>query len=300
MSVDLTKLNTEQQNPDTINIDRVSTLEMVQMMNKEDHKVADAVEKALPQIAKAIECIADVLLNGGRLFYVGAGNSGRLGVLDACECPPTFSVDEGTVIGILAGGYDACVYSKEGSEDYPQPAIDELKKHELTKQDIIVGISASGRTPFVKGALSYGKELGCQTIAVSCVDNAEISNLSDVSIEVVCGPEVISGSTRLKAGTAQKMILNMLSTGAMIKVGKVYHNYMVDVRSHNEKLQERGRKIVMNVTGVSYEEAEQYLVQTERKVKPAIFMILSKLNKIEAEEVLKKHNQVLFKALKSL
>lgn len=300
MIVDLNKLDTEKNNINTRNIDRLSTIDMINIINKEDFFVAEAVKAETENIAKAVDLIHSKMAKGGRLFYVGAGNSGRLGVLDACECPPTFGVKTGTVIGILSGGYDATVNANEGSEDVEDGALEELKKHNFNENDAIVGLSASGRTPYVKGALKYAKELGAAYIAVSCVRNAEMSKLAEVAIEVVTGAEVITGSTRLKAGTAQKMILNMLSTGTMIKLGKVYGNYMVDVRANNNKLVERSKKIIMDCTGVDREVAEKYLVMSDKSVKLAVFMILSGLSKEESIEVLANNDNTIYKGLEAI
>lgn len=297
MIIDLTRLDTEKVNKNTANIDRVSTVEMLTLMNNEDFTVAEAVRKELNNIAKAVDLIYARIAMGGRLIYVGAGNSGRLGVLDACECPPTFGVAEGKVIGILSGGYGATVTANEGSEDQEDGAVKELQALKCCEKDAIVGLSASGRTPYVKGALQYGKTVGAAYIAVSCVKNAEISSYGQVAIEVVTGPEVITGSTRLKAGTAQKMVLNMLSTGAMIKCGKVYGNYMVDVRAKNNKLVERSKKIIMDCTGVEREVAERYLTSSKGDVKLAVFMILSGLNKDESVITLQNNDNTIVKAL---
>ena len=300
MSIDLSKLDTEKVNKNTVNIDRVSTVEMITLMNNEDFTVAEAVKKEVKNIAKAVDIIHERLSEGGRLIYVGAGNSGRLGVLDACECPPTFGVNEGIVIGILSGGYDATVRANEGSEDIEEGAIEELKRIEISEKDAIVGLSASGRTPYVKGALKYAKELGASHIAISCVKDAEISSLGQVAIEIITGAEVVTGSTRLKAGTAQKMVLNMLSTGAMIKCGKVYGNYMVDVRANNNKLVERSKKIIMECTSTDREKAEKYLQESDKNVKVAVFMILSGLNKQESIELLAKNDNTIYKALQAI
>jgi N-acetylmuramic acid 6-phosphate etherase len=300
MIVDLNKLDTEKNNINTKNIDRLSTIDMISLINKEDFFVAEAVKAETENIAKAVDLIHSKMANGGRLFYVGAGNSGRLGVLDACECPPTFGVKAGTVIGILSGGYNATITANEGSEDVEDGALEDLKNHNFNGNDAIVGLSASGRTPYVKGALKYAKELGAAHIAVSCVKNAEMSNLGEVAIEVVTGAEVITGSTRLKAGTAQKMILNMLSTGTMIKLGKVYGNYMVDVRANNNKLVERSKKIIMDCTGVDREVAEKYLEMSGKSVKLAVFMILSSLSKEESIEILAKNDNTIYKGLKAV
>ena len=300
VKVDLGKLDTERVNENTKNIDKFSTLDMIKLINKEDHKVAEAVKEDVENIAKAVDLIYGRLIRGGRLIYVGAGNSGRLGVLDACECPPTFGVEPGVVVGVLAGGRNATVYAQEGSEDFEELSIEELKKLGLNENDAVVALSASGRTPYAKGALKYAKEVGAAHIAVSCSRNAELSKFGEVAIEVVTGAEVITGSTRLKAGTAQKMILNMLSTGSMIKSCKVYGNYMVDVRAGNHKLVERSKKIIVDCTGVSREEAEKYLEISEGKVKLAVFMILSQLNKEESIKVLEENDNTIYKALQAI
>lgn len=300
VKVNLDKLDTERVNENSKNIDRVSTVEMIKIINSEDKKVAEAIERETENVAAAVDLIYGKMKNGGRLIYVGAGNSGRLGVLDACECPPTFGTEPGLVTGILAGGMDATVNSKEGAEDFEQPAIDELINMNLNENDSVVGLTASGRTPFVKGALRYSREVGAATVAVSCSSNAEISGMADVAIEMLPGAEVITGSTRLKAGTAQKMLLNMLSTGVMIKLGKVYGNYMVDVRSNNEKLVERSKRIITNVTGVSREVAEEYLVKSNKSVKLAVFMILSGLELEDAKIALEKNENTIAKALDSV
>ncbi|SFB10837.1 N-acetylmuramic acid 6-phosphate etherase [Clostridium frigidicarnis] len=300
MIIDLKRLDTEKVNKNTVNIDKVSTIDMVRMINKEDYLVAEAVEKEIKNIANAVDLIHGKLSKGGRLIYIGAGNSGRLGVLDACECPPTFGVSEDKVIGILSGGYEATVRANEGSEDIEDGAIKELKEIDFCENDCLVGLSASGRTPYVKGALKYAKEIGASHIAVSCSRNAEISTLAEVAIEIVTGAEVITGSTRLKAGTAQKMVLNMLSTGSMIKCGKVYGNYMVDVRAKNNKLVERSKKIIVDCTNVDRETAEEYLNECDGKVKVAVVSILSGLNKKESIKILEENENTIYKALNAL
>lgn len=299
VKVDLAKLDTEKVNERTSNIDKLSTLDMIKLINEEDHRVAEAVKEEVENIAKAVDIIQGRLAKGGRLIYVGAGNSGRLGVLDACECPPTFGVNPGTVIGVLAGGHEATVYAQEGSEDFEELSIEELKKLGLNENDAVVALTASGRTPYAKGALKYAKKVGAAHIAVSCSRNAELSSLGEVAIEVVTGAEVITGSTRLKAGTAQKMILNMLSTGSMIKCGKVYKNHMVDVRAGNHKLVERSKKIIMDCTDVSREEAEKYLEISNGSVKLAVFMILSGLDKEESKRLLEENENTIYKALEA-
>lgn len=300
MIVDLNRLDTEKVNKNTTNIDKLSTLDMINLINQEDFYVAEAVKKESKNIAAAVDLIYESLVKDGRIIYVGAGNSGRLGVLDACECPPTFGVESGKVIGILSGGYNATVYANEGSEDEEEGALEELKKINFNSNDVIVGLSASGRTPYVKGALKYAKEIGANHISLSCVKEAELSKFAQVAIEVITGAEVITGSTRLKAGTAQKMVLNMLSTGSMIKFGKVYGNYMVDVRANNNKLVERSKKIIMECTGVDRECAERYLEMSGKSVKVAVFMILSGLDKNKAIETLENNQNTIYKALEAI
>ncbi len=266
------KFTTEQANPISANIDQLTSLEALRLINREDAKVAAAVREALPQIAKAVDIIADAIANGGRLLYLGAGTSGRLGVLDAVECVPTFSVPPNWVLGIVAGGAAALTNSIEGAEDQPQGGREDLAAQDLTKQDVVCGIAASGRTPYVIGGLEYAKGLGAKTIAIACNAGAPIGALADISISVDVGPEIIAGSTRMKAGTAQKLILNMLSTTAMIRLGKVYGNLMVDVKVSNQKLAERATRLVMQLTGVDEEQARALLASANEEVKTAVVM----------------------------
>ena len=284
--LNLNSLSTEKRNPKTENIDQLSTLEMVRLMNEEDKKVALAIEKILPEIAQGIELIAEKLSQGGRLFYVGAGTSGRLGILDAVECPPTFSTEPEMVEGLIAGGYPAIFKAQEGAEDDESLGAQDLKAKNISSLDVVVGIAASGRTPYVLGALKLAQSLGVKTIAISCSQSPQIEEFADISLVALVGPEIITGSTRLKAGTAQKIILNMLSTGAMIKLGKVYGNLMVDVKASNKKLEERAKRIVMTVTGVDEDEALQSLKLAKGNAKKAIFMIMSGLEPKLAEEKL--------------
>lgn len=265
-------LTTEQDNPVSKNIDQMSTQDALRLINREDAKVADAVRAALPQVAEAVEVIAEAIASGGRLFYLGAGTSGRLGVLDAVECVPTFSVSPELVQGLIAGGSDALTQSIEGAEDRPEDARDDLMERGLTESDVVCGIAASGRTPYVIGGLTYAKTLGAKTIAVACNARSPIGEIVDISISVVVGPEVIAGSTRMKAGTAQKMILNMLSTCAMIRLGKVYGNLMVDVKVSNQKLADRANRLVKRLTGVDSARASALLAQTNQDVKAAVVM----------------------------
>ena len=276
--LNLGKLTTESRNQNTLNIDKVSTSEMVKIINNEDKKVAEAVERELPQIAEAIDEIVERMHKGGRLIYIGAGTSGRLGILDASECPPTYGVSEELVQGVIAGGQEAIFRAKEGAEDSKELAAKDLKERKLTENDTVVGLAASGRTPYVIGGLEYANEIGALTVSVTCNADSDVSKAAKISIAPVVGAEVITGSTRLKSGTAQKLVLNMLSTGIMIKLGKVYGNLMVDLKLSNEKLVERAKKIVVEATGVNIKEAESLLAETKFDVKLAIFMILSGLD----------------------
>lgn len=296
----LSNLTTESRNQNTLDIDKVSTIEMVKKINNEDKKVAEAVEKELPQIAEAIDGIVDRIHKGGRLIYMGAGTSGRLGILDASECPPTYGVSEELVQGLIAGGHEAIFRAKEGAEDSKKLAVNDLKDKDLNSNDIVVGLAASGRTPYVIGGLEYANQIGALTISITCNKDSDVSKTSKIAISPVVGAEVITGSTRLKAGTAQKLVLNMLSTGTMIKLGKVYGNLMVDVRATNEKLVERAKRIVCEATNVGKEEATKYLEETKFDVKLAIFMILSGLNKEKAEEKLVKNKGYIAKALENI
>lgn len=289
MTDSLTYLTTEQRNERTIHMDQMTTVEMLTVMNDEDHKAAEAVKKVLPAITKAVDHITEALKSGGRLFYVGAGTSGRLGVLDASECPPTFMVDPSLVQAVMAGGGGAFTEAKENSEDNEKQGREDLKARGLTKQDVVVGITASGRTPYPIGALAYAGEMGAFTISLSCNDHSEISKKAACPIEVIVGPEVLTGSTRLKSATAHKMVLNMLSTAVMVKLGKVYENLMVDVHANNYKLRERAKSILMEAAGTSYEEAEEALQKAQHQVKPAIVMLKKKVSFQEAGRLLDAH-----------
>ncbi|MCU9812219.1 MULTISPECIES: N-acetylmuramic acid 6-phosphate etherase [Paraclostridium] len=298
--LNLSKLTTESRNQNTLNIDKVSTLEMVKMINEEDKKVANAIEIELPKIAEAIDGIVERMQKGGRLIYIGAGTSGRLGILDASECPPTYGVSEELVQGLIAGGQEAIFRAKEGAEDSKELAVLDLKDKHLNENDTVVGIAASGRTPYVIGGLEYANEIGALTISVTCNAYSQVAKEAKIAISPVVGAEVVTGSTRLKSGTAQKLVLNMLSTGSMIKMGKVYGNLMVDVKATNEKLVERSKKIVCEATGVSFKEAETILNETGFDVKLSIFMILSNLEKEEAKVILEMNNGYIAKALKNI
>jgi len=266
----LGQLTTEARNPLTGELDRLSALELVNLINSEDAKVADAVGEESESIASAIDVIADRLSRGGRLIYMGAGTSGRLGVLDAVECPPTFNTRPELVIGLIAGGPEGLVRAVEGAEDSKEMGRKDLQELELSNLDVVVGIAASGRTPYVKGALDYARETGAFAIGFSCNRDAEIIQHADLSIIPVVGPEVLSGSTRLKAGTATKMVLNMLTTGAMVRMGKTYSNLMVDVQATNEKLTERAQGIVESLTGCTHSEARELLKRCDGELKTAV------------------------------
>ncbi|TNV20134.1 N-acetylmuramic acid 6-phosphate etherase [Buttiauxella sp. B2] len=273
--MNLGSLVSETRNPQTMDLDCLSTLAMVERFNQQDALVAGAVEKTLPEVAKAVDAASESLKAGGRLIYMGAGTSGRLGVLDASECPPTFGVPHGLVIGLIAGGPGALLKAVEGAEDNQQLGEDDLKELNLTANDMVVGLAASGRTPYVIGGLRYARNLGCRTAAISCNPGSAIAQEAEIAISPVVGPEALTGSTRLKSGTAQKLVLNMISTGAMVKLGKVYQNLMVDMKATNIKLVDRACRIVIEATGATREEAEKALKQTDYEVKPAILMILT-------------------------
>ena len=281
--IDLDRLTTEQRNAATLHIDELPVPDMLRTIHEEDKKVFEAVESALPMIARAVETIAVRLKKGGRLFYLGAGTSGRLGILDAVECPPTFGTDPTLVQGIIAGGSQAIFLAQEGAEDSFMLAQEDLQKRGFCASDVLCGIAASGRTPYVIGGLDYARSLGAATIAIACTPDSPIASIADVAITAIAGPEVITGSTRLKAGTAQKIILNMLSTGTMICLGKVYGNLMVDVKSSNAKLEERARRIVMEATGRSRMEAQEALEKASGNAKTAIFMLLANLSVEKAQ-----------------
>ena len=294
---ELKNLITEARNPATFDIDSKSTLQILKLINAEDKKVPLAVEQQIPQIAKGVELIVKAFKKRGRLFYIGAGTSGRLGVLDAAECPPTFGTDPRMIRGIIAGGYKSLIRSKEGVEDNLKSGERDLKRVGLKKGDVIVGIAASKRTPYVLGALGYAKKIGAKTIFIFCNPIKGLKVKPDVIISPLLGPEVVTGSTRMKAGTAQKLVLNMLSTCAMIKIGKVYENLMVDLRAKSQKLKERSKRIIMQVTGVNYKQTEKYLRLSGGSVKTSLVMILSNVDKKEAEKKLRKADGFVRKAV---
>ncbi len=294
---DLARLTSEGRNPDTLHIDRQSTLEILTTINRQDQQVPEAVARVLPAITTAVDTIVAAFRRGGRLIYMGAGTSGRLGVLDASECPPTFSVPEGMVVGLIAGGPQAMFRAQEGAEDNEQLGARDLQQLELSADDVVVGIAASGRTPYVLGGLHYARRLGATTVALACNGGSAIGQAADIAIEPEVGPEVITGSTRLKSGTAQKLVLNMLTTASMIRLGKVYQNLMVDLHASNLKLQARAQRIVMQATGVDEKDAARALSQADNDVKLAILMLLSGLGKAEARTRLAQHQGVLGKAV---
>ena len=285
----LSHLVSEGRNPDTMDIDLQPSIEIVKRLNQQDKSVPLAVEKVLPEVAQAVDKIVEAFQVGGRLIYLGAGTSGRLGVLDASECPPTFGVSDQMVIGLIAGGQDAMFKAKEGAEDDPQLGESDLQFLNLTPDDVVVGIAASGRTPYVIGALTYANELGATTVALSCNPDSPIAEIAEIAISPVVGPEALTGSTRLKSGTAQKLVLNMLTTASMIRLGKSYQNLMVDVKATNKKLLARATRIVMQATDCDKAQATSTLEETEFDVKLAILMILTGLGIQEAREQL--HHQ---------
>jgi N-acetylmuramic acid 6-phosphate etherase len=283
---ELDQLVSEERNPRTMGIDLMSTPEIVATINAEDRLVPEAVGKTLPQVAQAVDAIVNAFGKGGRLVYIGAGTSGRLGVLDASECPPTFGVPATMVVGVIAGGLGALVSAVEGAEDSADGGAADLRAIDLTNRDVVVGIAVSGRTPYVIGALNYAKSLGAVTVGLTCNPDSAIAAMADISIAPLVGPEVVTGSTRLKSGTAQKLVLNMLSTASMIRIGKTYQNLMVDVRTSNEKLLARAVRIVMQATDCLEQEAEQALERTGNDVKLAILTILAGQNVDDARAAL--------------
>ena len=299
MAVDLKKLDTERRNPRTANIDTLSSLEMAKLINAEDHHCAEAVEAVLPQIAQSIDIIYEKIRSGGRLFYAGAGTSGRLGVLDAAECPPTYGVDPGLVVGLIAGGPPAFLKAVEGAEDSAELGKQDLIDRQFTDKDALVGIAASGRTPYVIGAMDYARSVGAPVIALVCTHNSEMSHHADVTIDPVPGPEVVTGSSRMKSGTCQKLVLNMLSTCVMIKSGKVYGNLMVDVQATNQKLVRRAISIVCEATGETEEKAKAALDQCGFSCKTAIVMLLLGLDAAAAKAALDKADGRIAQAVKA-
>ncbi|WP_078382266.1 N-acetylmuramic acid 6-phosphate etherase [Sutcliffiella halmapala] len=295
--MNLEKLSTEQRNQSTMDLDEMSVLDVLQTMNKEDRTVPEAISETLPVMEKfVIQTIAS-MKKGGRLIYVGAGTSGRLGVLDAAECPPTFGVDASLVVGLIAGGQKAFTEAVEGAEDSEEAGKQDLENLNLTENDVVVGLAASGRTPYVIRALQYAQEVGSTTASIACNKGAAISEYAQFPMEVVTGPEVLTGSTRLKAGTAQKLVLNMISTTVMIGLGKAYQNLMVDVQTTNEKLHHRAKGIIIQATGVDLETATAYFDKAHGNVKVAIVMILTNMSYEEALQQLEKSEGFVRKAI---
>ena len=295
--VELKKIATEQRNPNTMNIDTLPTLDMIRLINQEDHNVAKAVGLVAEQIAQAVDVIADRLSKGGRLIYCGAGTSGRLGILDAVECPPTYSTEPEMVQGLIAGGYPAIFKAVEGAEDSKALGVEDMKGINFAAGDVLVGVAASGRTPYVLGCMEYAKELGAVTVSVTCCPGSVLDSFADIGIAPAPGPEVVTGSTRMKSGTAQKMVLNMLSTGAMIKLGKVYGNLMVDVKPSNEKLVRRCVTIVCAATECDEATATAALEACEYRPKIAIVMVLMGVGAEEAKTLLNKADGRIAKVL---
>ena len=281
-------LSTETRNLETMNLDEMTSLEIVEAMNKEDAKVPLVISKLLPKIANVVDIATNTLKNKGRIFYIGAGTSGRLGVVDASECPPTFNASPNDIIGLIAGGEKAFIKAIEGAEDSENLGKEDLINKNFSKNDICIGLAASGRTPYVIGGLKYAKSVGAKTVSISCNNNSKISKISDIAIEAIVGPEILTGSTRLKAGTAQKLILNMISTGAMIRTGKSYQNLMVDLQMTNKKLETRAINIIKEATGVDENEAKEFIKKSNGSVKVAIVMILANCNYEEAKNKLEK------------
>jgi N-acetylmuramic acid 6-phosphate etherase len=296
--MEIKKLSTEGHNPKTKDLDEMSSMQIITAMNNEDKTVADAVEKELPQISQAVDATVKSFKSEGRLFYIGAGTSGRLGILDAAECIPTFGSDPELVQGIIAGGDKAMTIAVEGAEDDAKLGMSDLMDRNLTSKDTVVGIAASGRTPYVIGGLDYATSVGASTVALSCNLDSDISSHAQIAIEVVVGPEVLSGSTRLKSGTAQKMVLNMISTASMVRIGKTYGNLMVDVKPTNEKLVQRSVNIITEVTDVDEEIALNTLKDSDYSVKDSIVMILNKMTKDEAKQSLEKTGGFVRQAIK--
>jgi N-acetylmuramic acid 6-phosphate etherase len=294
---ELEHLISEERNPNTMEIDLLPTVEVLRVINREDSSVPDAVEKVIAEIARAVDRIVDAFGEGGRLIYLGAGTSGRLGVLDAAECPPTFSVPADMVVGLIAGGAEALSKATEGAEDDAEAGVRALKDIGLTRRDVVVGIAVSGRTPYVVGGLTYAKTLGATTVALSCNRDAAIAQVADISILPVVGPEVLTGSTRLKSGTAQKLVLNMLTTASMIRSGKCYQNLMVDLKPTNMKLVARAERIVTQATGCTAEQAQEALKRTGNDVKLAILITVTGMSLSRAKTALQSAGGFLRKAI---
>lgn len=299
-NMELKNMSTETRNPDTMHLDEMSALEIVTVMNQEDRKIPVAIEQVLPEIAQLVDEVVNAFEQGGRLIYIGAGTSGRLGVLDASECVPTFGVDENQVIGLIAGGDYALRRAVENAEDNMELVVQDLQEIHFNSKDVLVGIAASGRTPYVIGGLRYANKLGAKTAAISCNKDSAIGKEAQIKIEVEPGPEVLTGSTRLKSGTCQKMVLNMISTASMVRMGKAYNNLMVDVVQSNEKLNRRAENIVMECTDVSRQEARKAIDLANGKVKVAILSILAECDVETAVQALEQSSGHLKQALKEM
>ena len=298
--VDIRKISTERRNVNTKNIDIASTCQILKMINNEDKLVPLAVEKSIDQISSVVDVVTEAFVNGGRLLYLGAGTSGRLGVLDASECPPTFGVSNDLVIGIIAGGDDALRFAIEGAEDSKTEAINDLKRHNLSIKDVVIGIAASGRTPYPIGGIEYANSIGCNTACITTSKASEIAKVAKYPIEAITGAEPLTGSTRMKSGTAQKLILNMITTAAMVKIGKVYENLMIDVQMNNDKLVSRAHIIITEITGVKEEKAIEYL-NKYKSVKNAIFSLISGIEGLsKIEDLLNEHNGNIRESLKNI
>lgn len=295
---EISKLTTEQRNPRSMNVDKLPAIEILKIINEEDKLVPLAVEKEIPYIAEAVEIVVNAIKNGGRLLYFGAGTSGRLGVVDASECPPTFGTPYGLIDGFIAGGKEAMFRAQEGAEDYEENGAKDVLAANVTSKDVVCGIAASRRTPYVVGAVKKAKELGAKTLFVT-TNPREHFNIKEVDVAICpyVGPEVIMGSTRMKSGTAQKLVLNMITTTAMVRLGKTYENMMIDLQMTNKKLIERAKRIVMTITGVSYEDATKYLEQANYHVKSALVMIKANVDFAEAQKLLKQADGFVRKAI---
>jgi N-acetylmuramic acid 6-phosphate etherase len=287
---EIKSLATEQRNPKSMNLDRLTIEETLDLINSEDHLVPEAVRHEIPYIAEAVRIVKAAFQSGGRLFYVGAGTSGRLGIVDASECPPTFGTDPELVQGLIAGGRDAVFQAQEGAEDLKENGVDALREAGIRPNDVVCGIAASRRTPFVIGAVEYAREIGCKTLFITCTPRRMLNVEVDVAICPEVGPEVLMGSTRMKAGTAQKLVLNMITTTSLVQLGKTYENMMIDLQMTNKKLVERSRRIVMIVTGLSYGDAKAALNRADHHVKTALVTILADVDVPEARKLLKQAN----------
>ncbi|TNH09109.1 N-acetylmuramic acid 6-phosphate etherase [Testudinibacter sp. TR-2022] len=293
----LNQLITESRNPQSEQLDRLSTVDILRLINQEDQKVPQIIAEQIPSIAQAVNQIVDAFQRGGRLIYLGAGTSGRLGILDASECPPTYGTDPNQVIGLIAGGKSAVFSAVENAEDNRQAAIEDLQQIQLNQHDVVVGIAASGRTPYVLSGIECAKQTGCVTAGIACNPDSALLQQAQIAICVAVGAEVVTGSSRMKAGTAQKLVLNMLTTAAMVRSGKVYGNLMVDVQATNHKLIERQKNIVMQATGCQQQQAEQALQASNRHCKTAILMLLADLSAVQAERLLVQHQGFIRQAL---